>query len=103
MSFTRSQYDSCAYAKDIQESTSPLEYYLFTGKYENCKQCPVGKFTNNLPFGPKTDVESDLFGITREQTRCPEKKYNPNCNPIENFFSQLKNYVKNKSLKYKNL
>ena len=23
--------------------------------------------------------------------------YNPNCNPIENFFSQLKNYVKNKS------
>ncbi len=32
-----------------------------------------------------------------------KKKYNPNCNPIENFFSQLKNYVKNKSLKYKNL
>ena len=23
--------------------------------------------------------------------------YNPSCNPIENFFSQLKNYVKNKS------
>ena len=35
--------------------------------------------------------------------KCKEKKYNPNCNPIENFFSQLKNYVKNKSLKYKNL
>ena len=29
--------------------------------------------------------------------------YNANCNSIENFFSQLKNYVKNKSLKYKNL
>ena len=23
--------------------------------------------------------------------------YNPQCNPIENFFSQLKNHVKNKS------
>lgn len=78
MSFTRSQYDSCAYAKEIQESTSPLEYFLFKGKYENCKQCPVGSFTNNLPFGPKADVESELFGITREQTRCPERKYNPN-------------------------
>jgi len=78
MSFTRSQYDSCSYAKDIQESTSPLEYFLFAGKYENCKNCPVGQFTNILPFGPKTDVESELFGLTREQTRCPEKKYNPN-------------------------
>ena len=50
MSFNRLNYDNCAYAKTLQESTSPLEYNLFMGKYENKKQCPEGKFTNNLPF-----------------------------------------------------
>ena len=78
MSFTRTQYDSCAYAKEVQESTSPLEYRLFKGKYENCKQCPVGSHTNNLEFGSKAAVESELFGLTREQSKCPDKKYNPN-------------------------
>jgi hypothetical protein len=77
MSFNRLNYDNCAYAKTLQESTSPLEYNLFMGKYENKKQCPEGKFTNNLPFGPKTDVESELWGITRLQSRCEEKKYDP--------------------------
>ena len=78
MSSTRSKSENCSYAKDLQESTSPLEYNLSKFKYENCKQCPVGSFTNNLPFGPKTDVESELYGLTRQQSRCPDKKYNPN-------------------------
>ena len=50
MSFNRLKYDNCAYSKEIEESTSPLDYYLFKGKYENCKQCPVGSHTNNLEF-----------------------------------------------------
>ena len=29
MSFTRLDYDKCAYAKDLEESTTPLEYLLF--------------------------------------------------------------------------
>tara|TARA_B100001964_G_C14097761_1_gene537830 strand:- start:271 stop:645 length:375 start_codon:yes stop_codon:yes gene_type:complete len=77
MSFNRLDYDKCAYAKVVQESTSPLEYYLFVGKYERCKQCPVGDFTNNLDFGVKTDVESELKGQTRSASKCPGTKYNP--------------------------
>lgn len=71
MSSNRLIYDKCAYASDIKESTEPLEYNLFVGKYENCKECPVGKYGNVLPFGPKTDTESELLGLSRPTTNCP--------------------------------
>jgi hypothetical protein len=80
MSFNRLTYDKCAYAKEIQESTTPLEYNLFKGKYENCKQCPVGNFTNNLEFGSRADDESELLGIPRRNSRCPSEKYDPKAN-----------------------
>ena len=80
MSSNRLIYDRCAYATEIKESTEPLEYNLFVGKFENCKTCPVGKFTNVLPFGAKTVTESELLGITRQASNCPEKKFQANSN-----------------------
>ncbi len=80
MSSNRLIYDRCAYATEIKESTEPLEYNLFVGKFENCKTCPVGKFTNVLPFGDRTVTESELFGITRQASNCPEKKFQANSN-----------------------
>jgi len=77
MSSNRLIYDKCAYATEIKESTGPLEYNLFKGKYENCKQCSVGKFTNILEFGPRADVESELYGLNRPGTLCPQLKFNP--------------------------
>lgn len=78
MSSNRLMYDRCAYATEIKESIDPLEYNLFLGKFENCKTCPVGDFPNVLPFGPKTMVESELLGLTRENSKCPGKKYQAN-------------------------
>lgn len=75
MSFTRLDYDCCAYAKDLQESTTPLEYLMYRGKFENCKKCPDN--TNNLDFGIKVDVENELRNQTRYSTKCPSKKYDP--------------------------
>ena len=75
MSSNRLIYDRCAYASDIKESTEPLEYNLFVGKYENCKQCPVGDFTNVLEFGPKVNTESELLGLSRPNTKCPGLKF----------------------------
>ncbi len=77
MSSNRLIYDKCAYATEMKESTGPLEYNLFKGKYENCKQCPVGQFTNILDFGPRADVESELYGINRLGTKCPQLKFDP--------------------------
>ena len=78
MSSNRLIYDRCAYATEIKESTEPLEYNLFLGKFENCKQCPVGNYPNILPFGPRTATESELWGIDRLATNCPDKKFQAN-------------------------
>ena len=84
MSSNRLKYDSCAYQKELQQSTSPLDYALYTGKYENTAKCRiefgvvggngVSQFSGNL-----VDLESDLRGQTRNATLCPCKKYSPNC------------------------
>lgn len=78
MSSNRLIYDKCAYATEIKESTGSLEYNLFLGKYEGCTPCKNSDFTNNLPFGPKTDTESELLGLTRPNSKCPGLKYDSN-------------------------
>lgn len=77
MSSNRLIYDNCAYTTEIKESIGPLEYNLFKGKYENCKQCPVGDFTNNLEFTSRVYVENELSGLTRQNTLCPSLKFDP--------------------------
>ena len=77
MSSNRLSYDQCAYATEIKESTSPLEYNLFKGKFENCKQCPTGDYTNILEFGSRADVENELYGLSRLGTKCPSLKFDP--------------------------
>ena len=77
MSSNRLIYDKCSYAIELKESTSPLDYYLYKGKYEQCKQCAVGDFTNNIAFESRADVENELFGLSRPNTLCPSLKYNP--------------------------
>lgn len=77
MSSNRLIYDNCAYATELKESTSQLTYNIFTPKYENSVQCPVGDFTNVLPFSSRVDVENELQGITRNNSKCPSQKYDP--------------------------
>jgi hypothetical protein len=81
MSFNRLSYDLCAYSKTIQQSTDPLEYNLYKGKFESCISCPTPDITNNLDFGIRSDVESDLKGQVRVGTKCDEKKYPTNAVP----------------------
>lgn len=78
MSFNRLSYDSCAYSKNLQQSIDPLEYNLFKGKFESCISCPVGDFTNNLDFGVRSDIESDLKGQNRLGSKCPSEKFPTN-------------------------
>ena len=41
MSSNRLMYDTCAYKQKLNESTEPLNYSLYTGKYENCAKCRI--------------------------------------------------------------
>lgn len=83
MSSNRLIYDSCAYQKNLQQSTSPLDYMLYTGKYENCAKCRiefgvVGGNGVSLFSGNLVDLESDLRGQTRQASLCPSTMYVPN-------------------------
>jgi hypothetical protein len=89
MSFNRLSYDSCAYSKTLQQSTDPLEYNLFKGKFESCNSCPVGDFTNNLEFGIRSDIESDLKGQTRLVSKCPSEKFPVNSSNASPFTPPL--------------
>ena len=80
----RSLYDNCAYQKYLYESVSPLSYVTDFSKYENCSKCRVefgvvggtNVSHNKLSL---VDIENDLFNITRKNSKCPSKKYEPKC------------------------
>jgi len=77
MSSNHLKYDTCAYATTIKESTQPLEYWLYRGKYETVNSCANGDFTNNIEFSSRADVENELFGLKRLGSDCPSLKYDP--------------------------
>ena len=83
MSSNRLSYDACAYQKTLQQSTGPMDYMLYTGKYENSAKCriefgTVGGSGVSLFSGNLVDLESELRGQTRQSSLCPSTMYNPN-------------------------
>ena len=67
-------YDTCSYQKRLLQSTSPLNYHFYEGKFENCKKhnCVEKKIYNKLDL---VDVESELWNIERPLSDCGQFKY----------------------------
>ena len=72
-------YDTCAYEKQLYESTSPLAYRLYFGKMENCNKCRVGGTFPVRFDGRIVDAESELLNLTRPLSKCDQFKYSPQC------------------------
>lgn len=77
-------YDACTQYYNVNQSVSPLGYLLDTDKYENINKCRIGKGilggTNVSHIkGNLVDLESDLYGITRKASLCPDKKFFSKC------------------------
>ena len=82
MSYNRLRYDQCAYKSELDQSVGPLEYILNPMKYENCQKCRhefglVGGTNVSHIKGNLVDLENDLRGQTRSNSKCPAKKYSP--------------------------
>ena len=60
-------YDNCAYQKRLYESTAPLDYQLYQGKFENCKKCVQDKFWTPYKL---VDIETELRNQNRPATHC---------------------------------
>ncbi len=82
MSFSKIKYDTCVYAQSLNQNVSFASYVLDPMKYVNCNGCrhelgfapanDVSKVSGNL-----VDLESNLFGIDRELSRCDSMMYMP--------------------------
>jgi len=86
MSFTRLPYDTCAYRHELAESVGTLGWVLDSNRYENNSKCRiefgiVGGTNVSHAKGNLVDIESDLLGTTRLQTKCPTLQY---LNPCPN-------------------
>ena len=94
---TRGINDDCAYKQRLHESTSPLTYVINPEAYESCSKCHMAYpgFIGALGgkgfgLGPdRVDIDSDLRGQTRLQSKCASHLYNPlankNCSGCQNY------------------
>ena len=82
MSSNRLMYDSCEAKQRVKDSTEPLNYMLYPGKYENCAKCrielgAVGGNAVSIFSGNMVDLESDLRGQSRPLSKCNANQFNP--------------------------
>jgi len=79
-SFNHLRYDKCAYALDLSQSVEPLQWVMYSGKFENCSKCTASNDHFWRPFDNDiVDAESELKGIMRRKTKCFNSQYSPNC------------------------
>lgn len=81
-SFTRNLYDDCELQTLEKESAGPGKYAtdILTAEPKNACYIGISPFQHNQFYSipqQNVDVESDLYGRTRNLSRCPDKKYNP--------------------------
>jgi hypothetical protein len=90
MAFTKPSFDTCAYRHELYQTIGPAEYLL--GQPAPCKPCFVSDPHIRMQrFGASVskqtaliDVDSELMGLTRKYSKCPEMKYIPQCNLTAN-------------------
>lgn len=83
MSFNKLTYDNCQYKTKLENDVSQLSYVFEVSKFANCNKCfnnlgLVGGTAVSHVNGNLVDLESNLIGIDRENSRCPTMKYVPN-------------------------
>jgi hypothetical protein len=57
-----------------------MQYRLYPNTYENCKRCSTTvndekNAVTELKIGDRTDIESELYNISRPYTNCSNGKY----------------------------
>jgi hypothetical protein len=83
MAFTHLLYDKCTYKHALQESMAPCDYMLDQNFAHNSKACFVkSPAVRQTYYGVATckdliDVDSELMGLNRRTSRCPDKRYHP--------------------------
>lgn len=95
MSFQRTRYDPCEAKQSITESAQAASYPLNTPVLGgNCFPSEpqiaaqktgvcLNKASEQRFYSGPVDVETDLLGINRQASRCPQKKFQPDAQTIK--------------------
>ena len=82
MASTNLMYDKSAYEQRLKQSMGVGDYVLSNFANNKCEMQnnivggnDVSRYSGNI-----TDLESDLYGITRRLSSCSKSRYNPSCN-----------------------
>ena len=83
----RFTYDSCYEQQKTSTNKSILDYYLNANMFVNNNECldSTPPFLSYIPVGIPTqnvDLENELRGVTRNNTRCSSCKFNPQDNTL---------------------
>ena len=82
MSYNRMMYDTCQTVREQKESVTILDYILSPFRFENPNKCRhtlglVGGTAVSHIKGNMVDLESELRGQTRYNTKCAARHYQP--------------------------
>ena len=85
-SFNRPRYDRCAYTEALAQSVDPLQYVMYSGKFENCSKCTYDEKNFWRPFDNEIiDTDSELKGIMRKSSKCNSLMYSSDCKKSSGF------------------
>uniref|UniRef100_A0A6C0EYB2 Uncharacterized protein n=1 Tax=viral metagenome TaxID=1070528 RepID=A0A6C0EYB2_9ZZZZ len=89
MSFNKLSYDFCAYKNELAQSTGSLGWVLDENRFYNSNSARinfgiVGGNEVSIIKGSMVDLESDLKGQTRLQSKCPQLQYLNQCSSSGN-------------------
>ena len=83
MSFTRLHDDTCRVSREDNQSKSILSYVTDVGRFEHTQKCyqpngmcPAAEVRESAQT--LVDVDSEVKGIFLSNTKCPDKKFQPN-------------------------
>jgi hypothetical protein len=90
MSYTRLNYDDDTYKTKLNESISPGLFAIETPRMGCGSDCTyyagggvnLNRFDDGMCEKELIDVDSELIGITRKDSRCPARKYLPTGQPF---------------------
>lgn len=82
MSFNHLTADTCTYSRRLSQNMTTLGYILSPFRYEHPEKCRhelglIGGTNTSHINGNLVDLESDLFGITRYNTKCIRHQHAP--------------------------
>lgn len=79
---SRLSYDVNEFQQRTTESVTPLEYQLYSGKFQRCNWCGIQNPNkkSELDFSVRVDIENDLLDINRKNSKASANKYQPPCN-----------------------